>query len=298
MLTGDGELWVNSQGLPARLILNTHTPEINERFDSQATTMIDYRYDEARVGAALGLVADMPEPIANEGAPILEAPEETAVSSMQTAIKNTPLQTILTNSLLTFLTLVLIVTFTFMLIRNHKATRVTVPVAVAALLVLNPLLSPLAMAHQQSLKTKPVTLNEALGLEENTKDASHEPENQLYTPQTALETNTLQTTTDSSTQCGDGSQTDDSDADGLDDFTEICLGISRYSVDTDADLITDTLEVYGFEYGGQTWYSNPMNADSNGDGVNDGLEWASSHKGQADNWDLDKDGTPNLWDFD
>ncbi|MFZ6027824.1 MAG: LamG-like jellyroll fold domain-containing protein [Chloroflexota bacterium] len=99
----------------------------------------------------------------------------------------------------------------------------------------------------------------------------------------------------------------DSDADGLSDYEEALLGTSSSTedqdydgiadgVDTDSDTITDTLEVQGFTYNGQAWYTNPLELDTNNDGIEDSAEWYKP--GAHPTWDTDNDGTPDLFDDD
>ncbi|MCA9926733.1 MAG: hypothetical protein KC421_30405, partial [Anaerolineales bacterium] len=102
------------------------------------------------------------------------------------------------------------------------------------------------------------------------------------------------------TYCGSGGN-GDRDGDTLADDAEYCLGTNPNLADSDGDGIADGVEVAGFEYGqtiSQTWYSDPTSMDTNQDGVSDGLEWAQSANGLAKNWDLDQDGIPNLYDTD
>jgi hypothetical protein len=90
----------------------------------------------------------------------------------------------------------------------------------------------------------------------------------------------------------------DSDGDGLCDWYETnLLGTSAVEADTDHDLITDTLEIQGFAFAGRQWYTNPLLADSNGDGLTDYAEWPAP-VGEAPSWDPDGDGLPNVWDDD
>ena len=86
----------------------------------------------------------------------------------------------------------------------------------------------------------------------------------------------------------------DCDDDGLTDYEETLLGTDLFSPDTDGDLISDTLEVEGFFANGQTWYSDPLEVDSNRDGLGDAQEWRFSDA----NWDTDGDGAPDLHDRD
>lgn len=113
------------------------------------------------------------------------------------------------------------------------------------------------------------------------------------------------------TACGQGSTATDSDGDGLSDFEEGCRGTDPYRDDTDADLIPDGAEVAGFTVGGHTWYGAPNNVDAAGDGMVDSAEWPTPvGKGprmdadgngtatDAEAWDPDGDGVPNIWDDD
>ena len=97
----------------------------------------------------------------------------------------------------------------------------------------------------------------------------------------------------------------DSDGDGLTDYTEILeLGTLPDEVDSDGDTITDTLEVTGFFYNGQQWYLNPLENDSNNDGLHDGLEcveWSADNPDASATAvcpDSDGDGLPDLFDND
>ena len=110
-------------------------------------------------------------------------------------------------------------------------------------------------------------------------------------------------TSNPQSQCGSGTPGEDTDNDGLEDVTEYCLGTDPYYEDSDRDVITDTVEIEGFEFGGRTWTSDPFEADSNGDGLVDFTEWPSPvgdapHMEGVDPWDPDGDDVPNLWDAD
>jgi hypothetical protein len=89
----------------------------------------------------------------------------------------------------------------------------------------------------------------------------------------------------------------DTDRDGLTDYEEDLLGTNLNDWDTDGDWITDTLEVQGFTYGTRTWYTDPLDMDSNGDGIDDGREWNLPGSAHA-TWDWENDGTPDLLDRD
>ncbi|MBX3010129.1 MAG: hypothetical protein KF832_01435 [Caldilineaceae bacterium] len=91
----------------------------------------------------------------------------------------------------------------------------------------------------------------------------------------------------------------DTDGDTLTDFTEARIGTSNVISDTDRDGLNDSLEVHGFDFGGQRWYTNPNAADSNGDGQGDALEWGFTSTGlRTTPLDSDGDGIPDLFDAD
>ncbi len=100
--------------------------------------------------------------------------------------------------------------------------------------------------------------------------------------------------------CGEGEPGVDTDADGLTDQVELCLGTDYQDTDSDDDRISDAIEVQGLDYGGKHWDSDPLKPDSNDDGILDMMEWSHTltDEGQADSIDQDNDGLPDLWDED
>ena len=90
----------------------------------------------------------------------------------------------------------------------------------------------------------------------------------------------------------------DSDQDGLTDFLEERIGTDYNSADTDGDSINDGQEVLGFTHNGHTWYGDPFNRDSNNDGQPDTLELRADRNQDHLPDDTDDDGTPDAFDDD
>ncbi|MEM7128456.1 MAG: LamG-like jellyroll fold domain-containing protein [Chloroflexota bacterium] len=101
----------------------------------------------------------------------------------------------------------------------------------------------------------------------------------------------------------------DTDGDGINNEVEIYkLGTHPGDVDTDGDTISDWAEVAGYDVGGKTWYLDPLNVDSNKDGLPDNLECYQRVNVDVDNNllartvtacpDTDSDGVPDVYDYD
>jgi cytoskeletal protein CcmA (bactofilin family) len=88
------------------------------------------------------------------------------------------------------------------------------------------------------------------------------------------------------------------DNDGLNDYEECLLGTDPFDADSDGDTISDGNEVAGFLVGTTRWYGDPLNADSNSDGITDAVEWNLNRDNQNLPDDSDADGTPDLFDLD
>ena len=98
-------------------------------------------------------------------------------------------------------------------------------------------------------------------------------------------------------QLGDPTDTTtDTDGDGLTDFVEERIGTDPLLADTDGDGVDDKVELDGFTVACSAntgasvrWFGDPLNPDSNNDGVADGSEWGV---------DTDGDCTPDVFDDD
>jgi len=100
----------------------------------------------------------------------------------------------------------------------------------------------------------------------------------------------------------------DCDGDGLTNGVELYeLGTDPENIDTDGDFISDKTEVEGFN-DGQQWYLDPLNPDSNGDGLPDYVECSDLSDVDTDGTlttpsgnkcqNIDGDTTPDVFDFD
>ncbi|MBN1371366.1 MAG: LamG domain-containing protein [Anaerolineaceae bacterium] len=95
----------------------------------------------------------------------------------------------------------------------------------------------------------------------------------------------------------------DTDGDGLLDGEELPLGLFPGIVDSDNDQISDHLETVGFYFDTGMWYTNPVDYDTDLDGVLDGVECPQRAMSADDPavgvcGDTDGDGTPDVFDPD
>jgi hypothetical protein len=92
----------------------------------------------------------------------------------------------------------------------------------------------------------------------------------------------------------------DTDGDTLTDFAEERIGTSPEDGDSDGDGLKDNVEVKGFSFRGQTWYTDPTVTDSNGDGQFDGIEWGFNNdlSLRITPMNSDNDDFPDLFDPD
>ena len=102
---------------------------------------------------------------------------------------------------------------------------------------------------------------------------------------------------DNSSEC-DPDAPADTDGDGLTDGNECVLGTNPEVEDSDGDGISDGDEIAGFEYDGKMWYTDPLEIDTNSDGLGDGSEWNTGRAEGEVPPDMDGDGTPDLFDRD
>ncbi len=93
----------------------------------------------------------------------------------------------------------------------------------------------------------------------------------------------------------------DSDFDGLNDFQEVSLGTEPLDADSDGDLIPDRVELEGWVYNGKRWVSDPLQVDTNKDGLSDLLDAGPDNNNDKipdSLYDTDNDTIPDLFDDD
>ncbi|MFZ0548411.1 MAG: thrombospondin type 3 repeat-containing protein, partial [Candidatus Promineifilaceae bacterium] len=349
-MTGQGDLWINEAGLPARLEMQVEMPD-QPKAGERVTAVIDndfFSFDLTRLEQMAVPFWSEPKVWVNERLPQLETAAKSAVPLLQ---------------LLALGVLIAIVSLRYWRTRHFYS-------AVISLIIVSMVASPMLQAHQGAVYMDRVKTDQeaqqarqdeaeqqraldsavdnyrtwqpnqdplaAARDKESTNGKQVTPtieQNGLTAPMTTdmalamMPAGTTDSDSDglsdkdeaywgtcafpfgspeynSSADCDNVADPTDSDGDGLSDVTEVnYLNTYPTSADTDGDTITDTLEVEGFTYNGQTWYLNPVDEDTNGDGMVDSGECdLFSGSGVLDLaaacGDLDNDGTPDFADPD
>ncbi|MCO5189956.1 MAG: hypothetical protein M9918_17410 [Anaerolineae bacterium] len=314
-MTGHGELWIGANGLPQRLVLDIDVPAHGEQERVTANISNDYfGYDMARLGQMT--------------TPFAQAPHIWLAAHMPTQQIGIGLLVITLLGGLGYL----------MLAYGHTSRFYRI---VAGLMVSSMLLTPLlqareARAFSDTQSAEKARREQQLAEQEQFETVQAEKNNTDWQPNvpatTQLQTDLLSTsdpfTSHKSHLTVFNSVGPDTDGDGITDDDEINLwgtdpndddsdddglldGVEAYEIgtapglpDTDSDQISDALEIQGFNYNGQQWYTDPLDADSNRDGLSDGTECAIWFEGNPDYDpmaicpDTDSDGTPDLFDTD
>jgi Ca2+-binding RTX toxin-like protein len=275
-MTGTGELWIGDDGLPLRQILHLRFPPHKDEY-VEAQLTIDF----SRFGPISGTSG------------FLALPDPSALLSCA-----------------------LVLGLGALMLRFHRSRRLRVGVAMTliVMLVSGPLLSDLKRASFFAAQAvKAAEAEEKRETQEAVRDLQArqaEQQARLNPHESPLVTAEGPAQAKAElTQFAIGAPAraaalapmqasdpgTDSDSDGLTDFAEERLGTDKNYFDSDEDQITDTLEVQPFVYAGKPWYSNPLKADSNGDGLSDQIEWDEA---TGTMHDTDSDNVPDTFDND
>ena len=297
-MTGSGELWVGTNGLPVRQILNMRFPEQKEERVEAAITVNFSNYGAEQMGLLTLLRTGQ-----WKGAWLVLPSRIPDLAGLWLGLALS------------------IAAFLVMRYRRVRAVQTAIVSAVIVSQVVGPLLSvttqtrffdsyrakaaaqeeqQAAAQTQQTLQSKVLAgpefnphqnLVESVASGQSSVDSGHW--------ESAPAAPNLTVSPSPSLQVADPGT--DTDKDGLTDFTEVRIDTSEVISDTDDDGLNDNLEVNGFQMGGQTWYTDPNVTDSNNDGQSDIVEWgidSSTGLPQATPRDTDSDGLPDLFDPD
>ena len=302
-MTGDGELWVRKDGLPLRQVLNIRFPEQNDE-SVQAQIKVDFSHfgqmrfvggefvqvDPASTGGSFAGVAD-------------------------TLQRNAPDF----GYLLTLFAMILGLAILVVYYRRARTLQVAFALAMITSMVVGPLLNTLKLATFFGAQTARAAEQSAryeesqMMLDLRAQDAAPQfnPLQSLLAAESAApalapamaasaspaNAALLQTTPVLTFETGL-----DTDDDGLTDFVEQRIGTNTTIWDTDGDRISDKMEVGGFtttiDNQTRTWYTDPLNYDTNDDGLADTEEWGDLEANPPAPSDADGDGIPDLFEED
>ena len=334
---GEGELWIDAQGLPHRQIIHLDMPGVTDRYDANANLIIDF----SRFGDPITPI-EMPQATGSNGALVLPKSQQTladatslepgvidgnpatsrfqpltsGLDSLRSILDGLSPRLLLILLVLPFLALAVLV----VLYRRNRKIYIIIATAIIAVMVIQPLAQAAQFTSFNNFSNSSAPLEDALSeLGALPDSAANHQALAGALAQLAPRSTTATDLKDCRSMYVDaGSQPGgDDDADGLTNEVEWCIGTDYTDYDSDGDFITDTVELNGFDFtytdtnGHQTvrhFTSDPLDPDSNGDGVADNNEWDPTltddyhcTMGSSTNTsftDKDCDGLPNLWDDD
>jgi hypothetical protein len=309
-MTGTGELWVSANGLPVRQIMTLRFPPqpgASEWVEAEIVT--DFSNWDARMAEAAPF--DFGNPVASIQA------WAGSLNMSADAVQNAFLSTAVFFAF---------ISFAIFLVVNGRSPefRAVLNITLIGSLLLAPMLQANQVAaFNEYVETQNSNHESELATQgtNNLFESNFDPHNSpLANQQGAIPAGlqalpvakpmqiTVNNGVDPLTNCV-VTPTSDCDGDGLLDKIEIYeLGTRIDRVDTDQDGISDNFEVAGFDLGGRTWYTDPLNPDSNQDGNIDGSECLERKNVITDTIDIgvtpgvcgdtDGDNIPEVFDFD
>ncbi|MFN8474388.1 MAG: Ig-like domain-containing protein [Anaerolineae bacterium] len=313
-MKGKGELWVDGEGRARRQMIDLSLPAAQGQPATQAHMSVDF----SRFGDYVPPIT-APAPGANgaltaaqAGAAATPAASTTALSVLHAALDPEALSIGLGLAVAVFLAM-----FVLALVRPRRFRRLYAAIVGVTILSMlsTPLLNADIFARFQTRTASAASLDTTLSNIGATPAPDQGPDK--LAQQIAQEIWGRQSTAPQRPAAvGETLPTDlrdcrvlyadqgidpngDDDNDGLTNATEWCLGTDFKQADTDGDTITDTLEVGGYtDAQGHKWLLDPLQDDTNRDGIGDGGACSVDSTGKLVCKDTDGDGTPDLWDTD
>ncbi len=301
-MTGEGEIWLNQDALPARIILDVQFPPTGQEQVEVAITTDFYNWDSARLAAM------------STGNPFAAVATLLSPENLNKGAQS--------------LAWTLVVVAFALLFWNHRGSK-KLYTGLAAVVIASMLVTPLLQSMQVEAfyDAYGASADQTSSAHASARAGSNAPaaplsagasqSNRLALPprlpnlQTSGEDNHLPFIDDGTDSDGDGltdvqeeiigtdPDNPDTDGDGLSDGIEVNeLGTSPLLADSDGDGISDYHEVRGYTApDAAKWYLDSFNADTNLDGLQDGLE-CSVEDDALICPDTDGDGVPDAFDDD
>ncbi|HRW10308.1 MAG TPA: hypothetical protein P5121_34630, partial [Caldilineaceae bacterium] len=293
-MSGAGTLWVNEQGLPQRLTLHMVYPPLpNESAYREVETITDFRQWQG---------GDLASRLAG---------------GVTWLVPHSPGEAASTLSMALLLALYLLLPLALLRYRRQRYVYRITFLLLVSLLIGEPLLSTAAVhaadtRRHEHYAAVDATAAETTQIQTAVEEIKANFAANVNRDQAVLPQNALATVAEQDAQQAPAPQdpTADSDGDGLDNATEATLGLDPNDPDSDGDLLSDGFEVTT-QIGGK--YLDPLNADTNGDEIDDTLECIqaidvvldangqatkSATHGDGSCADTDGDGLPDFADDD
>lgn len=291
-MQASGTLWLNDQGLPIRQEVHLVFPANDGVLEwTEADIQTHFSGWQAWPGFSVGQLWRSPSSLA----PML-------------GLTQTQLQ----HNVVGLAFMLFMLLFSMFLLRHMQSRRLYV--AIVASVIIAMIIQPLLVAQQTSAygreqATQAEQVQQAVAQPQRQfnplQDPNEQPQSRPISSMLATTTSTTESV--SSQHCTDGL---DSDSDGLDNDIECYeLGTNPSKADSDGDYLSDYIETVGFTASnGQKWYLDPLNMDSNSDGLTDGQECPELIDISLDGnsitasgtrcADTDSDNTPDVYDYD
>ncbi len=290
-LQGNGELWVGSDGLPQRLIVDLLMPEVTDNYDSQVHMQVDFNSFGSDI-AAIAAPVD-----SGDGNYVLPPPTSSVERNRLQMNVEGPVSDAAAIILLTLVGGGLAI---WLVTRRRRTLYAIIVGATTFSMVVGFPLQVFATTQSLDRLSRRAGLSDALtelGITSSVSDQIQPSQTAAAAPVDLAPS--IDTVVDCLTLPNGVVASDDYDNDGMDNVTEHCLGTDYREADSDFDTISDTDELTGFSLGGKTWTTNPLQRDSNLDGMDDASEWTPNWVTNSPNTlDVDGDGIPNPWDND